>query len=361
MQLFAAFDLAGNIRFVGEVPRGAACGCKCPVCASPLIAKQGDKVDWHFAHEAGQERIECEAGAMNMLRRVAAEYMQAQAAPVLPPYSQRVSARSEFQTETELVQWDAQVVNDSLVWSRDGLRTHPFLKGMLSTGVPFEAHLLVSDDLPRFPPPTDTVTAKIAFWVPRPITADMVKRIYLEQHIRQKGNWVWQSHPDNAGLIQKARERLQCLANKKADSMRDKIQQMRNEFERRQREMIEARERQSAELQVQRAVRTDMPDDSTPWAPNRKPHSSFLYYRLKDGQGAWIVYTQFDGSHWLIPAPPAPDGWEEAMPPSIGRYEGGAGYRVPDFYGAIGYLAARAGEIKNTTSAHEIEQWASGL
>ena len=40
-QLFAALDAQGQIRFVGDVARGAACGCFCPVCASPLIAKLG--------------------------------------------------------------------------------------------------------------------------------------------------------------------------------------------------------------------------------------------------------------------------------------------------------------------------------
>lgn len=33
-----------------DVPRGAACGCICPSCNAPLIARKGDVNDWHFAH-----------------------------------------------------------------------------------------------------------------------------------------------------------------------------------------------------------------------------------------------------------------------------------------------------------------------
>ena len=35
---------------VDEVPRGANCGSVCPSCKRPLVARQGDINDWHFAH-----------------------------------------------------------------------------------------------------------------------------------------------------------------------------------------------------------------------------------------------------------------------------------------------------------------------
>ena len=75
-QLFAALDARGAIRFVGDVPRGAACACFCPDCSSPLIARQGTEKEWHFAHEGGQERPECLVGAQNLLRRFCMEHLQ---------------------------------------------------------------------------------------------------------------------------------------------------------------------------------------------------------------------------------------------------------------------------------------------
>jgi hypothetical protein len=38
------------IRHVSEVAKGAACGCICPACRQPLIARKGPRVADHFAH-----------------------------------------------------------------------------------------------------------------------------------------------------------------------------------------------------------------------------------------------------------------------------------------------------------------------
>lgn len=35
---------------VADVPRGKACGCVCPSCGLPLVARQGRDREWHFAH-----------------------------------------------------------------------------------------------------------------------------------------------------------------------------------------------------------------------------------------------------------------------------------------------------------------------
>jgi len=87
--LIMACDASGAIRFVGDVQRGAACGCFCPMCKSPLVAKQGNTNEWHFSHEASQERPECEAGAENLARSLGIEFARELAqrrALVLPEY-----------------------------------------------------------------------------------------------------------------------------------------------------------------------------------------------------------------------------------------------------------------------------------
>uniref|UniRef100_UPI002B477B28 competence protein CoiA family protein n=1 Tax=Vibrio vulnificus TaxID=672 RepID=UPI002B477B28 len=35
---------------VADVVRGKNCGCICPSCHTPLIARQGEEKQWHFAH-----------------------------------------------------------------------------------------------------------------------------------------------------------------------------------------------------------------------------------------------------------------------------------------------------------------------
>ena len=37
---------------MASVPRGRNCGCICPSCKTPLIARQGELKEWHFAHRS---------------------------------------------------------------------------------------------------------------------------------------------------------------------------------------------------------------------------------------------------------------------------------------------------------------------
>ncbi len=40
------------------MPRGNKCGCICPSCKTPLIARQGDLKEWHFAHQSKNTQSE---------------------------------------------------------------------------------------------------------------------------------------------------------------------------------------------------------------------------------------------------------------------------------------------------------------
>lgn len=75
-QLTMAIDANDTIKFVGEVTGGGDCGCFCPACRSPLIAKKGLINEWHFAHESGQERPECLVGALNLFCRLLLDHLQ---------------------------------------------------------------------------------------------------------------------------------------------------------------------------------------------------------------------------------------------------------------------------------------------
>ena len=68
--LLQSFAIAkdGRIVSVDEVERGQACGCTCPCCKRPLIARQGDVRGWHFAHATGAD---CDGGAESALEPIA--------------------------------------------------------------------------------------------------------------------------------------------------------------------------------------------------------------------------------------------------------------------------------------------------
>ena len=111
--IFAGLDAQGITRFVADVPGGAACGCHCAACGAALVAKRGDVKIWHFAHEASQERPECFAGAVNLLRRLAAQDLAIRSPVVAPtayvvvdtsaPLPHMADAAHEAQTRHEKV------------------------------------------------------------------------------------------------------------------------------------------------------------------------------------------------------------------------------------------------------------------
>jgi hypothetical protein len=67
----------GRMVSVGEVPRGLACGAACPVCKVPLIARQGEVNEHHFAHSAGAECATALETALHLMaKQVLAETKQ---------------------------------------------------------------------------------------------------------------------------------------------------------------------------------------------------------------------------------------------------------------------------------------------
>lgn len=46
-----AIDKHGRMVEVFDVPRGQNCDCRCPSCGQSVIARQGERTAWHFAHD----------------------------------------------------------------------------------------------------------------------------------------------------------------------------------------------------------------------------------------------------------------------------------------------------------------------
>ena len=43
----------GRLRYIDDVERGLNCGCICPSCGRPLVARKGPVKVAHFAHHQG--------------------------------------------------------------------------------------------------------------------------------------------------------------------------------------------------------------------------------------------------------------------------------------------------------------------
>lgn len=75
---------------VAHVERGRKCGCICPSCKTPLIARQGEQKQWHFAHASrsvyAQTDNDCEYSFFISVRMMARQVIGNSLEILLPPY-----------------------------------------------------------------------------------------------------------------------------------------------------------------------------------------------------------------------------------------------------------------------------------
>jgi hypothetical protein len=75
----------GRLVSVDEVERGAACGCICPQCRAPVIARRGDILAHHFAHAAPTD---CSKPLETILHRLGKQMIADAGWIVVPGYIQ---------------------------------------------------------------------------------------------------------------------------------------------------------------------------------------------------------------------------------------------------------------------------------
>lgn len=71
----------GQIVSAADVPRGAACGCICPGCRNPLLARHGTEREWHFAHV---RTTDCADGYEKSVHELAKQRIHLQKLLLLP-------------------------------------------------------------------------------------------------------------------------------------------------------------------------------------------------------------------------------------------------------------------------------------
>ena len=75
----------GGLAHISEVRSGLACGCRCPSCGRPLVARKGDQVQHHFGHHGVFGERPCHGGSETALHRFAKELLASRLALALPP------------------------------------------------------------------------------------------------------------------------------------------------------------------------------------------------------------------------------------------------------------------------------------
>ena len=83
-EIFIAYGKRGSeLRHISEVARGLECNCTCVECDAPLIARQGDVREPHFAH---LHQSACQGGVESILHRLAKDLFTELLQVSLPEY-----------------------------------------------------------------------------------------------------------------------------------------------------------------------------------------------------------------------------------------------------------------------------------
>lgn len=355
MLLFAAYDNAGGLRFIGDVPRGAACGCFCPACGCPLVAKQGDEVQWHFAHEGSNERPECAVGAANLLRRLAVEAVflaaQQQELP-FQPFRTLVEAPPGSAVAPRPVEWSVSPVG-VLAWHADARVGESVATLELPDGQ--QADLRIAIDAHPPPGPGGAVTngdvAQGWFVAPAPPLEALRHHDAVLHHFRQTGRYIWRQLPDTLGLVSRCRRELQHEADSHRLAAGRKWAAIRNRA---------STSGPGDELEPDSApsvapVRHSLALAQAPaWAPDQKPGAVYHFRKLTDDT-RWVAYEAAAGGMLLAPYPVPFDGWDEYFPPrlAVADGDGRSVLRVLDFNALLLFFRDKTAASRITSSAAE--------
>lgn len=80
--LTRAWDGNKVLVHVDDVPKGASCGCVCPICENPLYARKGEKRTHHFSHACNHD---CKGSDETLLHRMAKKVLMEEGKIMLPP------------------------------------------------------------------------------------------------------------------------------------------------------------------------------------------------------------------------------------------------------------------------------------
>lgn len=112
-KLTYGLDENGTLIHVDDAIRGKGCNCVCPdpQCKAKLVAKQGAKNKWHFAHDNGAD---CIGGRMTALHKLAQQIIQEEKkirTPHFKEYCEDVTKIIEFSSVELEVHFKTQEVN----------------------------------------------------------------------------------------------------------------------------------------------------------------------------------------------------------------------------------------------------------
>lgn len=118
-----AINEQGAWAFIEDVPNGLACGCVCPCCNEPLVARNKGKYrKKHFAHSSG---CDCPGYYETTLHLLSKEIIKTEKAIMVPEYEMLTPQRIEFEeVEVEERHDNSSLQPDCVGITFNGLRLH---------------------------------------------------------------------------------------------------------------------------------------------------------------------------------------------------------------------------------------------
>lgn len=315
MSLFAALDNLGNTKYVGEVPRGAACGCFCAECRSPLVAKQGPDQIWHFAHEASQERPQCLPGSINLLRHLAISLLLAPDTMSLPECQHTMSLNRGYGALTGEAKWQLPIAtiierNLDAPYAKSVAAMQPVDLPDCRIGLWVQIGDLAIDDNGFF-------EGVLIYHCGAPSKGTITTHASAIEYLQNNSRMYWQRMPDVYGVLRQAQEELkQRLDAQEAHNhpfQGERLQSL--SFAR-----ALMRQQISARWAPPPAVSpTQTKTDSPSWAKLKRKNSSYFAFRMSADTAYWVAMESADHEgYYVVPGNCYWDGWDEALPPSLG-------------------------------------------
>ena len=103
--LTRAWDKNKVLVHVDDVPRGALCGCICPICEQPLYARKGPKRAYHFSHAYNHD---CKGSDETLIHQMAKEVLLEIGQIMLPSLSGKFPSGLVKLHHVEAEKWDEQ-------------------------------------------------------------------------------------------------------------------------------------------------------------------------------------------------------------------------------------------------------------
>jgi len=356
-EIFAGVTTSGETRLIGEVAQGAACGCFCRACGSPLVAKQGDVLSWHFAHVARQENPECYVGALNLIRRLAIEDILGNAVLNLPECHVTIRRRSGLGHSDAKLVWQPEFER-WVDFSMDAPKGATVARIRLVDGGVAELSVEATESSISALPVAVGDTGMIACRFPIPAPQHLRTFEAAMAQIRATAAWQWIRVPAGAAPERHANEQLDAQ-DRLEDARIEKLAHLR---------AVEAGSRWAGIAKRNRAGEAFLRPRQAPGIPptsggeegagdllpGRSPGCTLTFYKLP-GEKLWVRYMRADKRYVVIPFPGYQwNGWENDLPPAVGRYDPELkAFVLDDVFRGMEALAALSSTVKSGRSLAE--------